>query len=56
MKVLTLCCALLFADHVSAAITYQLYTRMNKKMGQPMTYKNADSINQSNFNSAKKNK
>jgi hypothetical protein len=40
----------------SAAITYQLYTRMNKNMGQPLVYKSAKTVTGSNFNAAKKNK
>lgn len=43
-------------DAVNAVITYQLYTKMNPKLGQPLTYKNPTSIYKSNFNSAKKNK
>lgn len=59
MKGLALISVFLTCVHhaaVDAVITYQLYTKMNPKMGQPLIYKNINSINKSYFNSAKKNK
>lgn len=47
---------LFFVERGDSAITYQLYTKMNMKMGQPLVYKNSNTIHQSNYNSAKKNK
>lgn len=37
-----------------AAVTYQLYTRMNTYNGQPLVYQNLQSVERSNFNGAKK--
>lgn len=57
MKAFIVCAiVLIIADYVSSAITYQLYSKMNLKMGQPIIYKNPNSVYKSNFNSAKKNK
>lgn len=56
MKFLILTVVLICLGSVNAVITYQLYTKMNPKMGQPLTYKNPTSIYKSNYNSAKKNK
>lgn len=56
MKFLVLIATVVYLEMANAIITYQLYTKMNPKMGQPLTYKNPTSVYKSNFNSAKKNK
>lgn len=56
MRFLVFIVAVICFGAVDAVITYQLYTKMNPKMGQPLTYKNPKSIYKSFFNSAKKNK
>lgn len=56
MKVLCFLVIIYLANYANSAITYQLYTKMNPKMGQPLTYKNQNSISSSFINNAKKNK
>ena len=56
MKLLVGLSVVLFIQNAFGAITYQLYTKMNMNMGQPLTYMNTNSVYSSNYNSAKKNK
>ena len=56
MKTFLILCIISIVKLSNSAITYQLYTKMNLKMGQPLVYKNPNTVYSSNYNSAKKNK
>ncbi|CAO1429229.1 unnamed protein product [Diamesa serratosioi] len=51
------CFVVLMVIEVSlASISYQLYSKNNPKNGQPLIYKNPDSVDKSNYNGSKKTK